>query len=377
LTSGRRRFALFDSLRALAALSIVVFHAATMTYTNLNAWYGGLTSHLDIGVSFFFVISSFLLYRPYAQSLVEGSARPPTLRYARRRVLRIVPAYWVALTVLAWWPGLGGVFTSQWWVYYGFLQTYRAKWTLSGMGTAWSLSVEVAFYALLPVFCIALTPLCRGRTPRARVKVQLFVLGFFVVAGVLLHAWLLRRNPLLHALPSFLAQFAAGMSLAVVSVWLADRAPGSRWIRLVLDHPGLFWISAFAIYLGIASSDQFPRPFDGRNYSAFALTVQHVLYTIIALLVILPAVFGEAEGGWPRRILASRVLTGIGTISYGIFLWHFSLLSVCFRSFAADLVPGWPLLSVLLPGVPLTLVCGWLSYRAIERPALRAGSRSR
>ena len=48
---------------------------------------------------------------------------PPRVRdYARRRVLRIVPAYWVALTVLAATVGLCGVFTGDWWVYYGFLQ---------------------------------------------------------------------------------------------------------------------------------------------------------------------------------------------------------------------------------------------------------------
>jgi peptidoglycan/LPS O-acetylase OafA/YrhL len=72
-----------------------------------------------------------------------GDTEPPSLvRYAQRRVLRIVPAYWLALTVLALWPGLEGVFTSESWVYYGFVQSFRVDWIFRGLAPAWSLSVE-------------------------------------------------------------------------------------------------------------------------------------------------------------------------------------------------------------------------------------------
>src|SRR3712207_6891277 len=57
----------------------------------------------------------------------RGRPAPRIARYARRRVLRIVPAYWVALTLLAIFPGIVGVFTADWWRYYLFLQLYRSE----------------------------------------------------------------------------------------------------------------------------------------------------------------------------------------------------------------------------------------------------------
>ena len=374
------RFALFDSLRALAALGVLVFHAGTSSMVNATAWYGGLTSHLNVGVALFFLISGFLLYRPYAQAILDGSALPSTRRYARHRALRIAPAYWVALTLLAIWPGLAGVFTSQWWVFYCFLQSYRLAWVLyGGIPPAWSLSVEVAFYALLPLLAWALAGLCRGRSTREGVRLQLVVFTSLGVIGIVFRYTVQRAElkDLYTTLPSFLAWFATGMSTAVVSVWFAQREDGQRWTRYLNAHPTVCWILALAIYLGVAVTPAFPRPYDGRDYTPLANTVEHVLYTVIALLIMLPAIFGETAGGWPRRLLASRALTAIGVVSYGVFLWHWALLIVLSQRGALGLVPGWPLLSLLLVAVPLTFACAWLSYWLIERPALRLGARSR
>lgn len=171
---------LFDSLRTLAALAVVVYHigfgiwAHREPWANRDAWYGGFISHLNVGITLFFLISGFLLYRPYARAHLRGGPLPSIAWYARRRVLRIVPAYWVALTVLACWPGLEGVFTKEWWVYYDFAQSYQFRWAFSGIEPTWSLSVEVAFYALLPFLGLALRSAgprasgARSRTPAAR-----------------------------------------------------------------------------------------------------------------------------------------------------------------------------------------------------------------
>ena len=123
---GNPRFPLFDSLRGLAALAIVLTHVGLGSGANYNAAYGVLLARLDIGVTLFFVLSGFLLYRPFVAARLENRPAPRLRDYARRRVLRIVPAYWLALTVLAIWPGL--TFTAPRWVYYGFLQNYDFLW---------------------------------------------------------------------------------------------------------------------------------------------------------------------------------------------------------------------------------------------------------
>src|SRR4051812_10841150 len=118
------RFPLFDSLRAIAALSVLGFHAAFAAGVyNSDSPLRPFTLRLDVGVSVFFLISGFLLYRPFVKARMAGVKPPATGPYAWRRFLRIVPAYWVALTVIALWLPVHDVFTSAHWpLYYGFGQ---------------------------------------------------------------------------------------------------------------------------------------------------------------------------------------------------------------------------------------------------------------
>ena len=102
LNARAERFPLFDSLRAIAALSVIGVHGAVTAGIYNDSTLRQFVSHLDVGVQIFFVISGFLLYRPFARARLEGADRPATGPYAWRRFLRIVPAYWVALTVIAW-----------------------------------------------------------------------------------------------------------------------------------------------------------------------------------------------------------------------------------------------------------------------------------
>lgn len=369
----RTRFALFDSLRAIAALAVVVFHTAVFSRVLLESRWAVLLAHLNVGVALFFLISGFLLYRPYALALVHGSESSPRLAaYAKRRFLRIVPAYWVALTLLALWPGLPRVLTSDWWVYYGLLQSFGLEWALGGIAPVWSLSVEAAYYALLPLLALAISRFASGRPPQVRVRLALGALCVLGAAGFAFRAASRYTGyvELISSMPAFLHWFAAGMALAVASVWLADDARRSRAARLVIDHPGLCWtLAVFCL------SPLSPTPLSGRTAAADA--VEHLVYTVVATLVMAPAIFGEGAGGLPRRVLASRALTKIGVASYGIFLWHHPLLTALPRLGLDRLVPGSRFASLVLVIVPLAIACGWLSHRFVEQPAMRLAQRSR
>jgi peptidoglycan/LPS O-acetylase OafA/YrhL len=122
---GSPRFPLFDGLRGIAVLGILSFHCAEFS-GRIGIGPLGRASEVAGGeaVVVFFVISGFLLYRPYALARATGRRRTPVLRYARRRALRILPAYWIVLTILAVFPAVTGVFTGHWWRYYGYTQAY-------------------------------------------------------------------------------------------------------------------------------------------------------------------------------------------------------------------------------------------------------------
>src|SRR5689334_21552269 len=106
------RFRHIDSLRAIAAIAVLGTHAAIISGADRP---GSTTGHyaqrLDVGVAIFFVISGFLLYRPFAAARAAGTQPPQTGAHAWRRTLRIVPAYWLALTVSALILGTSGVLT--------------------------------------------------------------------------------------------------------------------------------------------------------------------------------------------------------------------------------------------------------------------------
>ncbi len=146
---------------------------------------GPLLAHLNIGVTIFFLISGFLLYRPFIAHRNGGAAAPPVVQYAKRRFLRIYPAYWLVLTVLVIVPGLTGVGNGDVvGLQYGIVQTLPLPGAADcnglpvqcGLAQTWSLVVEVTFYAALPLYVLAAAYLARGRSVRSWMRLELLVL---------------------------------------------------------------------------------------------------------------------------------------------------------------------------------------------------------
>lgn len=370
---GNPRFPLFDSLRAIAALSIMVTHASLIAGANTAAFYGGITARLDLGVTIFFVISGFLLYRPFVAARLGTRPRLKILGYARRRVLRIVPAYWVALTALAIYPGLVGLYDLDgWWRYYLFLQIYESGMVLGGIVQAWSLAVEASFYAALPIFVLVMNRLARRWSPARGVRIELGVL-----VGIMVACWVLRtyaRSHLTHSviggtLAGTVDGFAIGMALAVIS---AAAEAGVHILphvqRFVAERPLACWGIAGVLLLIVSYGLGLPRDF--AYVSPVMDQVKHLFYDGFALMLVLPAAFGDERGGLPRRVLAWAPLAWLGLISYGIFLWHLRLLGWLGEHGAYDWIPGSAFISLMVAGLGLTVTVAAISYYVVERPLL-------
>src|SRR4051794_6890563 len=100
------RIASLDGVRGLAALAVLTFHVQQFGGGHIPG-ISAILGSLNSGVVIFFVLSGFLLYRPFVRARRDGT-RPAVGRYFRHRAIRIVPAYWLALVVLSAWPGLPG-----------------------------------------------------------------------------------------------------------------------------------------------------------------------------------------------------------------------------------------------------------------------------
>lgn len=374
-----------EGLRALAATSIVLLHCWQYSGPRGPVSLGPMTQlvlrGLPLGVTLFFTLSGFLLYAPFAAALIRGEPRPSFGRYVRRRALRILPAYWAILLLVALllgsalvWDPAGharpahihdaGLLARN----LLLIQAYDPRTVLTGIGPAWSLAVEAVFYVALPLLVLIAAWLARAASSRSgRRRAALVPAGVLLavgisgklVAGLIVtsgHGW----DPTWHSVieRSFWGQadlFTFGVALAVLRTEVEDgRARLPPWWRK----------AAWAGIVGIALASGLVSL--GLHEYAYG-TLVGLAFALLLALVVLP---GEhAHPPWIVRVLESRPFVATGVISYSLFLWN-------------DPVTRWlGAHGLTLPGpvglignIALIAALSWavagLTYRCVERPAM-------
>jgi peptidoglycan/LPS O-acetylase OafA/YrhL len=368
------RFPLLDSVRGIALLAVVAAHSSF--FMSL----GGSTSlsHLrfDFSVRVFFMISAFLLYRPWVRARLAEWDPPSAAAFGWRRFLRIMPAYWVALTVISLWLGISYVFSGHGlWTYYGLVQVYQPGWAAGGLPQAWTLCVEVVFYLSLPLWGALMRRLPASSNAQ-KVRQELlgcaFLLGLSLLYKVLITATgaIEGQGGLPHQLNTltFLDDFAIGMALGVLSAWYEGRRDLPAALRLHDRYPGIAWGLALAV-LGVCSLAVGVFGRVAANISGPEYVTRHYLLALIGVGLLMPALFGDPSRGLVRRVLASRVLTYLGMISYGVYLWHFAVLIQLerwgFGKVAAE-TGQWIWFPAALAGGVLLATISWY---VVEQPA--------
>lgn len=374
-------------MRAIAAIGILVVHAAIFSGGLRDTWYQPLVAHLDIGVTLFFLLSGFLLYRPFLASRILGTPGVRTRDYARRRFLRIAPAYWVALTIVAIVPGMYGIFSGDWWVYYGLLQNYPLYDAPTscvnadlifrcGIPPTWTLGIEVFFYALLPLFAFVMARLARKGAGARWFATELLVLLALSVVSVFIQSQVIDTDLEQWLFFSPLGRawwFGLGMALAAVSVRITQQGRENRGTALVRSHPGSAWALAAILYCGACLFVLDPHPSLGARFGISALEYvgEYILFGVIAALVLLPAVFESPVRALPAKLLAHPALAWLGLVSYGIFLWHYPVLVALDDIGLIDWWPSAAFPLTVLATLAVTLVLAALSYRFVELPLMR------
>jgi peptidoglycan/LPS O-acetylase OafA/YrhL len=359
------RFPLFDGLRAIAVLCVVLVHVPGSEA--LPTVFERLVVHLNLGVVIFFVISGFLLYRPFIAARGGGAPEPALTDYAKRRFLRIVPAYWLALTVLTVVPGMVGVEGGNPVPQYTLVHTLPLfggptcyGFTDCGLVHTWSLVIEVTFYALLPLYAWVVFRLTRHLDRRAWLRAELAILAALALASLLLHFVFFDDSPwVASTVVGAWLLFAFGTGLAVASVALDDDQRQPALVRSTVRRPGLVWLAAIALYIVLCMW----APIELGAFTRAQSVILYVGLGLVAFLLVLPAVFGSGAGGWPRRVLGHPLMQWLGLISYGIFLWHLAIA----LELGAEL--GW--LPTLLGTLVLSVAVAAASYYLVERPILR------
>lgn len=366
-TVPRERLPALDGLRGIAALMVLLTHAAFLTGLSATP---RLDAHLyargDFGVAIFFALSGFLLYRLLMHELAT-SGRMRIGVYMARRFARVIPAYWVVLAVLvvATRPETRDIVLHA---VGGHIYVHDSM--ISAFGQSWSVATELSFYLVLPLLVRWLARR-RGAEPghalvlMLRLLVLTSLLGFFVGP-----AWLGEDVLLERLLPWRAPHFLVGMIFAEATITPTNRV--SMWLRSMADRPGGCLAIAGAAYLAATT------PLAGSLLLEPAHGIQLVLRTLFATVVaaalLLPLTLGR-RSAW-SDFLSHPTTRWLGLVSYGVFLWHLPVFEAIFHVTGAPVFRG-GMLPLLAVGVPISLLLGFLSHQFIELPASRLAARLR
>ena len=296
-----------DGIRAIAVLAVVLSHASGHFLPD-HDWMSHLSPLGNLGVRCFFVLSGFLITGILlrCRSLIGEQGIGFTLRqFFARRFLRILPVYLCFILTLGIFDYSNVRENLVWYL----TSTINVKQAISPGGFSyldhmWSLAVEEQFYVLWPLLILSvprriLLPLCLAVTASGPIWVVLVDL-------IDLHSHWAHRQVL-----GNLETLGGGATLAVAS--FRSHVARDRFVRFALFGGTL------AVCVGMASY-AIGKP--------NALSHMLMLWGFSFLFIVFIAAAGQGISNPVGMILQSRPMVYIGSISYGIYIFHYPLIDV-------------------------------------------------
>ena len=327
-----------DGLRAVSIGLVLLAHLVGTRSFPVSAGAGQVLALGELGVHVFFVISGFLITRLLIDELGR-TGRISLADFYLRRTLRIFPAYYVFLLVLAVLAWLGVVQLASGDLTHALTYTSNYDSARSWyVGHTWSLSVEEQFYLLWPVLMVL-----AGR----RRALWFAALAVAVAPLIRTASWELMRasgDGVGHRFETVANAIAIGCVLAGTRDWLH----GQGWYCRLLES-GLFFLIPC---LALAGSLLYDHP-----VAHFLIGIS-VMNLSIAATLDWCVMFGSGRVG---RMLNWKPLAFVGTLSYSLYLWQQLFLN---RTSGAA-IAGFPLNLVLAFAAAAT------SFYLVEQPALR------
>ncbi len=380
---GRRELPALTSLRFFAAMYVVVHHLINIALLHTQGadadraatWYLAWGTQGHVGVTFFFVLSGFILAWCYHRSFgtATGDARTRTTRrFWRARLARVWPLHaamflaFVPLAILeagtsisallttAWQGALNVLLLHAWWPFGGpdgLADTFNAP--------SWTLSVEALFYLLFP----AIAALLVHRLRWGIAQLAILAVGSWATLGVvgLLVSNVDKGEWIMRVLPATrLVDFVVGVALGLVVVQRLQRAhlharpvtpPTSlRWT--LLEAATLAGACASPLVWALAASDVLP--------ATLGTSWFHLPAIAAAILVA-----SLERGAISRRLLAVGPLVWLGEVSYAMYLVHLFIVLAAYRAGLYDMVGPWAASALL---VVVSIIVSGIVHERFEKP---------
>lgn len=340
-----------DGLRGISVLVVLLFHL------NVPGFDGGY-----LGVDIFFVISGYLI-----TSIIMADIRARKFSYRKfltRRAKRLLPALFLVtlVTAVMAWLSFGPGQLSKFGTSMVGVATYTSNFVFmldtgyfqqSSASTpllhTWSLGVEEQFYIIFPLLLILL----------AKKDIKFVLWGGIWLTSISLFFWIFLRetsiSPTLANWSFFLLPMRAWeLGLGAILALVHRQIQTSSILNRISAH--LAWIGFFLLLVSFVLGSAYPDK------------------GIPSLIAAIGAVFiiGFHRGTSLERVLAIPALVRLGLLSYGLYLWHYPIIS--FSKFYS----GQEILDLNLQVVAgaLSFVLAYLSLRFVENPVRNSNWRT-
>jgi peptidoglycan/LPS O-acetylase OafA/YrhL len=285
------RISALDGIRGLAALSVILFHF----------YFAGAGTTLlgSLGVGTFFVLSGFLItgiLLNCRKLCDEGQPVIPTVRRFYIRFLRIFPLFYFALFLAAL-LNLPGAREGFWWH-----ATYTSNFYISihrnmlgATGHFWSLAVEEQFYLVWPWIVMS----CNKKRLLQVILAVILIGIFFRIAA--------QHVPIIHGVLPFacLDELGIGALLALISdLRMARPLSILRLLGVAVGLPLLAIVMFFAYV---------------QRFGEFVSVLTNTAVALVGAALILSCSNPLGKTG---RILSFPPLAYLGTVSYGLYVYH-------------------------------------------------------
>ncbi len=397
MNAAPQRFGGLEGLRTIGVVAVFATHTGFATGVTMGSRWNialdghvvrpaSLLGHLEIGPAIFFMISAFLLYRPFVTAAYEGRVAPGKGRFLRRRFVRVFPAYW--LTLVALWA-LGSVKVDS--VSHAIrlatltqIYSERDFFRNPVLVPTWTLATELTFY----FFLVAYVSLMHRRTTPVdaptRLRRELIAAGVLCVFAVVWRGVVYALAPTSgtvanwthvaeHWLPGTIDVFAVGLALAAIDGYIRTGGELPRVVAGVVRHPdvcvavAIGWFLLVPLTTNASTGIGFSTGWDAFGRNLFQM--------LCAATLLLPVVFGDQRVGWYRRLVRLPFMAYVGLVSYGIYLWHDYWIVKAVEWSGGRIAFYANFWLVGIAAFVLSLACGAVSYHVIERPALDADAR--
>lgn len=342
-----------DGVRFVAVALVFMAHAAQMQWSD---YWATLLPLGEIGVAMFFVLSGFLITGILLDNRKPGDSvadRIFTLkRFYIRRFLRIFPAYYLlvfSIALLAW-PHIRDGFV--WHVFYlsNFYVIRTNEW-IGHFSHFWSLAIEEQFYLVWPLLMLFV------RTPRAIKGIIVACVALGVVSRFAMFSANFVYDTQIHPFTLSNTDALAIGGLLAYELRHGAAAGGGVTVRLMRSRG--FFLATLALFCFAALlKASFGAAF---VYDVFGKTL---LACFLAHIILRSA---EGYRGFAGRFLSNKVVVYLGSISYGLYLYHFFMLWVGWK-LMMRFTPSWHLYTGAVLAAALTVFASACSFHLFESP---------